>query len=133
MQTSGNEDTHLVLRGGSHGPNYSADSVEAAAALLARNGLPARVMVDFSHANSGKDADRQAVVAAEVGKRIAGGERAVAAVMIESNLVGGSQDYRAVPLVRGRSVTDACLSWEKTVPLLAILAAAVAARRASGR
>jgi len=133
MQTSGNEDTHLVLRGGSQGPNYSAASVEAAAALLARNGLPARVMVDVSHANSGKDADRQAVVAAELAQRIAGGERAVAAVMIESNLVGGSQDYRAAPLVHGQSVTDACLSWEKTIPLMGMLASAVAARRASGR
>ena len=74
-------------------------------------------MVDCSHANSGKDAERQAAVAADLASRIAAGDRAIAAVMIESNLLGGSQDYRAVPLVRGRSVTDACLSWEKTLPL----------------
>ena len=86
-------------------------------------------MVDCSHANSGKEADRQELVAADLAARIAAGDRSVAAVMIESNLLGGSQDYRAVPLVRGRSVTDACLSWEKTVPVLSRLAAAVSLRR----
>ncbi len=131
MQTTGNEDAHLVLRGGSRGPNYSAEAVRAAADLLGRNGLAERLMVDCSHANSGKDAERQVAVAADLAGRIAAGERPVAAVMIESNLVGGSQDYRAVPLVHGRSVTDACLSWERTAPLLAQLAEAAAARRAS--
>ena len=131
METSGNEDTHIVMRGGgSRGPNYSADDVRAAVALLAASGLPPHVMVDCSHANSGKDADRQDSVAADLAARIAAGDRAVAAVMIESNLLGGSQDYRAVPLVHGRSVTDACLSWEKTAPVIARLAAAVSARGA---
>jgi 3-deoxy-7-phosphoheptulonate synthase len=129
MQTTGNDDTHLVLRGGSRGPNYSADDVRSAAALLLKNKLPAFVMVDCSHANSGKDAERQTSVAADLADRITAGERAVAAVMIESNLLGGTQDYRASPLQRGRSVTDACLSWEGTLPVLGRLAKAVAARR----
>jgi 3-deoxy-7-phosphoheptulonate synthase len=129
MQTTGNEDTHLVLRGGSRGQNYSAEAVHAAAELLSKNGIPPHVMVDCSHANSGKDPERQAIVAAELAARIAAGDRAIAAVMIESNLLGGLQDYRAVPLVRGQSITDACLSWEKTLPVLAKLAEAVRARR----
>jgi 3-deoxy-7-phosphoheptulonate synthase len=131
MQTTGNEDTHLVLRGGSRGPNYSREDVRAAVGLLSGSGLPPHLMVDCSHANSGKDAERQGAVAADLAERIAAGDRAIAAVMIESNLLGGSQDYRAVPLAHGRSVTDACLSWEKTVPEIARLAAAVGARRRS--
>jgi 3-deoxy-7-phosphoheptulonate synthase len=129
MQTTGNEDTHLVLRGGSRGPNYSAENVRSAAKLLSESGLPPHLMVDCSHANSGKDAERQSTVATDLAGRIAGGDRAIAAVMIESNLVGGTQDFRTAPLVRGRSITDACLPWENTAPLLSRLAEAVAARR----
>jgi 3-deoxy-7-phosphoheptulonate synthase len=129
METTGNDDTHLVLRGGTLGPNYSAGDVHSAAALLSKNGLPPHLMVDCSHANSGRDAERQPDVASELAARIAGGDRTISAVMIESNLLGGSQDYRAVPLVRGRSVTDACLSWEATLPVLTRLAEAVASRR----
>ena len=130
MQTTGNTDTHLVLRGGSRGPNYSAADVEKAAGLLARHGLPTRIMVDLSHANSRKgEPERQKAVASDIAGRIAAGDLAVAAVMVESNLVGGSQEYGALPLVRGQSVTDACLSWEDTVPLLSELAGAVKARR----
>lgn len=129
MGTTGNEHGHLVLRGGTRGPNFSAEHVRAAAALLERNGLPPQLMVDCSHANSGKDPARQPVVAAELGRQMAAGERAIAAVMLESNLVGGSQDYQAVPLVYGRSVTDACLAWEQTTPVLAQLAEAVKRRR----
>jgi 3-deoxy-7-phosphoheptulonate synthase len=132
MQTTGNEDTHLVLRGGSRGPNYSREDVRSAVELLSGNGLAPHLMVDCSHANSGKDAERQCVVAAELAERIAAGDRAISAVMIESNLLGGSQDYRAVPLAHGRSVTDACLSWEKTLPAIARLAGAVGARRKAG-
>lgn len=130
MQTTGNEDTHLVLRGGTLGSNFSARDVSSAAALLSRSGLAPHLMVDCSHANSGRDAELQPAVASDLAARIAAGDRAIAAVMLESNLVGGSQDYRAVPLVRGQSVTDACLSWERTLPVLARLADAVAARRA---
>jgi len=129
LGTTGNDDTHLVLRGGSSGPNYSADDVRSAVSLLAGSGLPPHLMVDCSHGNSGKDAERQSAVAADLAARVGAGDRALAAVMIESNLLGGSQDYRAVPLLRGRSVTDACLSWEQTVPLLDRLAAAVGERR----
>jgi 3-deoxy-7-phosphoheptulonate synthase len=129
MQTTGNEDTHLVLRGGSRGPNYSAEDVRAAVEMLSANGLPPHLMVDCSHANSGKDPERQSAVAADLAGRIAAGDRSVAGVMMESNLLGGSQDFRAIPLVHGRSVTDACLAWEKTLPAIARLAGAVGARR----
>jgi 3-deoxy-7-phosphoheptulonate synthase len=129
MGTAGNEHGHLVLRGGSNGPNFSREHIRATAALLEKHRLPARVMVDCSHANSGKDPSRQPQVAADLATQVAAGERAIAAVMIESNLLGGAQDYRATPLVYGRSVTDACLSWEETLPVLGRFAEAVRARR----
>lgn len=129
LETAGNEHAHLVLRGGAGGPNFSAAHVRAAAGMLRKNALPPHLMIDCSHANSGKDASRQPAVAADLAAQIAGGERAIAAVMIESNLLGGAQDYQARPLVHGRSVTDACLSWEQTLPVLATLADAVKARR----
>ena len=129
LGTAGNEQTHLVLRGGASGPNFSSKHVRAAAEALKKNALPPHVMVDCSHANSGKDAARQPAIAADLAAQIAGGERAIAAVMIESNLLGGAQDYQAKPLVHGRSITDACLAWEQTLPVLAQLADAVRARR----
>jgi 3-deoxy-7-phosphoheptulonate synthase len=129
MGTAGNEHAHLVLRGGSRGPNYSAENITAAAALLRKNDLPPHLMIDCSHANSGKDPARQPAVAADVATQIAAGERAIAAVMVESNLVGGTQDYRTKPLMYGRSITDACLAWEQTLPVLAVLAEAVRTRR----
>ena len=127
--TSGNEHGHLVLRGGTRGPNFSAADVRAAVELLKKNSLPAHVMIDCSHANSGKDPARQPIVAAEIAAQIAGGDRAIAAGMIESNLLGGAQDFQTRPLVYGRSVTDACLSWEQTLPVLATFADGVKARR----
>jgi 3-deoxy-7-phosphoheptulonate synthase len=130
MGTTGNEHAHLVLRGGSKGPNYAASHVQAAAALLRQNELPPHLMIDCSHANSGKDPARQPAVAADVAAQVSAGERAIAAVMLESNLVGGTQDYQAKPLTYGRSITDACLSWEQTLPVLAALAEAVKKRRA---
>jgi 3-deoxy-7-phosphoheptulonate synthase len=129
MGTSGNEQGHLVLRGGTRGPNYSAAHIADASALLRANQLPPHLMVDCSHANSGKDASRQVVVAADLAAQIAAGEHAIAAVMLESNLLGGTQDYQAQPLVYGRSVTDPCLAWEQTLPVLAQLAEAVRSRR----
>ncbi|MGH7996683.1 MAG: 3-deoxy-7-phosphoheptulonate synthase [Opitutaceae bacterium] len=129
LGTSGNDQTHLVLRGGTRGPNYGAAEIQAAAALLRRSELPEQLMVDCNHANSGKDPERQPQVAAELARQLADGERAIAAVMLESNLVGGAQNYRAHPLVYGQSVTDGCLGWEKTVPVLAELAEAVRRRR----
>jgi 3-deoxy-7-phosphoheptulonate synthase len=129
LGTSGNDRGHLVLRGGASGPNYSAESVHAAAELLRAAGLPPFLMVDCSHANSGKDAERQPAVAADLAARMAAGERAICGVMIESNLLGGAQDDRARPFVYGRSITDPCLSFEKTLPVLARLAEAVRSRR----
>jgi 3-deoxy-7-phosphoheptulonate synthase len=129
LGTSGNEYGHLVLRGGTRGPNYTPEQVRAAADLLRAADLPTVLLVDCSHANSGKDAECQPAVAREIAAQIAAGERAIGGVMIESNLLGGAQDYRTRPLVYGRSITDPCLSFEKTAPVLAELAGAVRARR----
>lgn len=129
MGTAGNEHAHLVLRGGSRGPNFSAEQVAAAAEMLRRNGLPAQLMVDCSHANSAKDPERQPAVAADLAAQIAAGNRTVAAAMIESNLLGGAQAHEARPLVHGRSITDPCLSWERTLPVFSTLAEAVKKRR----
>ncbi len=129
MGTAGNEHAHLVLRGGASGPNFSAEHVQAAVALLRLHDLPPHLMVDCSHANSGKDPARQPAVAADVAAQVAAGGHGIMAVMLESNLFGGAQDYRAQPLVHGRSITDPCLAWEQTLPVLAQLADAVRARR----
>jgi 3-deoxy-7-phosphoheptulonate synthase len=130
LGTAGNDRCHLVLRGGTRGPNYAAEHVEDAVKLLAAAGLSPGLMVDCSHANSGKDPARQPVVAAAVAAQIAAGQRAICGVMLESNLLGGAQDYQARPLVYGRSITDPCLPWEETAPVLDQLAAAVRTRRA---
>lgn len=134
LGTAGNDQGHLVLRGGSRtGPNYSREHVAGATALLARAGLPPVVLVDCSHGNSGKQAARQAVVARDLAEQVAGpapGARAILGFMLESNLVGGSQ--RLEPgrtLTYGQSITDACLSFDETVPLLEELARAAATRR----
>ncbi len=125
LGTTGNEHTHLVLRGGTSGPNHHPAAVGEVVALLAKNGVPGRLVIDCSHANSGKDPARQPAVAAEIAAHIADGERAIAGVMLESHLLGGTQDFQAKPLVYGRSITDACLSWEQTLPVLGVLADAV--------
>ncbi len=130
MGTSGNPETHLVLRGGSDGPNFSAAHIMEARQLLNAQNLPPFVMVDCSHANSGKDAERQPLVADELGEQIRSGDATIAGVMLESHLIGGSQSLDTDPLVYGRSITDACLAWEKTLPVLDTLAAAVRGRRA---
>ncbi len=129
MGTSGNPHGHLVLRGGTHGPNYASADVGEAVALLRKNDLTPGLMVDCSHANSGKDPERQPMVIAEVAGQISAGERAITAVMLESNLLGGAQGYQDDPLVYGRSITDGCLSWEKTLPLFETLSKAVQSRR----
>ncbi|MEJ8280495.1 3-deoxy-7-phosphoheptulonate synthase [Pseudonocardia spirodelae] len=123
VTTTGNPDTHVILRGGTR-PNYSADDVAATVAALRAAGLPERVVVDASHGNSGKDRERQAVVVAELARRIAGGERAVTGLMMESFLEAGRQEL-GPDMVRGRSVTDACMSWDTTDALLGTLADAV--------
>jgi len=129
LGTAGNDKGHLVLRGGKNGPNCSAEHVRAAVALLQPSELPPFLLVDCSHGNSGKDAGRQPAVAADLAAQIAAGERAICGVMLESNLRDGAQDYRTRPLVYGRSVTDPCLAWEQTLPVLARLAAAARTRR----
>jgi 3-deoxy-7-phosphoheptulonate synthase len=132
--TRGNDACHVILRGGHRRPNYHAEDVEQAARALSRAGLPARVMIDCSHGNSGKDPARQPAVARDVAGQIADGSRRVFGVMIESHLVGGRQDVRpGQPLVRGQSITDACLGWDDTVPVLDDLAKAVRARREKAR
>ena len=129
ITTAGNPDCHVILRGGSGGPNHDAASVAAALERMRAVGLPARVIVDASHGNSGKDHVRQAAVAGEIAARIAGGERGVAGVMLESFLVGGRQELGA-GMTYGQSVTDACMGWDDTADVLDELAAAVATRGA---
>lgn len=127
--TAGNPDCHVILRGGKGNINYDAASVDSASALLAKAGLPERVMIDCSHANSRKMHERQKYVCRDICAQIADGDQRIMGVMIESNLVAGAQSPSAKPLVRGQSVTDACLSWDDTTPLLDALAEAVVARR----
>lgn len=131
FQTSGNDDCHLILRGGKSHTNYDAASVDDASALLAKAGLPERVMIDCSHANSRKLHRRQGYVCRDICAQLTAGDSRIMGVMIESNLVEGNQSPDAKPLVRGQSVTDACLAWDSTLPLLEELAAAVRERRRS--
>ncbi len=131
FSTSGNEDGHVILRGGRQ-PNYDSGSVQAAAAALEDSGIsPTRIMIDFSHANSRKQPRRQMEVGADVMRQIAGGENRVMGVMIESHLVEGRQDVEpGGELVHGQSITDACLGWDDTSELLKQLAESVKTRRA---
>ncbi len=130
VSTRGNDACHVILRGAASGPNYEAKSIAGVVARLEEAGLPPFVMVDCSHGNSRKDHRNQPLVAEDLGRQIASGSRAIAAVMIESNLVEGRQDV--VPgreLVHGQSITDACVSWETTETMLEGLAHAVQKRR----
>jgi 3-deoxy-7-phosphoheptulonate synthase len=129
FETRGNDDCHVILRGGKQ-PNYSAADVESTCALLKVSGLRAQVMVDVSHANSSKQHQKQIEVAADVARQIAGGDRRIVGLMVESHLNEGRQDIVAgQPLKHGVSVTDACISMAQTLPVLEGLAAAVRARR----
>ncbi len=129
VETRGNDDCHIILRGGKN-PNYEAAAVQAACEQLARAGLPERLMIDCSHANASKDYRRQAEVAADLGRQIAGGERRIVGVMVESHLVEGRQDLEpGRALAFGQSITDACLGWDDSVKLLGTLAEGVKARR----
>lgn len=130
VSTHGNTDCHVILRGGERGPNYDAESVASAVAQLAAHEVPARLMVDCSHANSRKQHHRQVEVARDLATQIKSGSDAVFGVMIESFLEEGRQEVQKdAPLCYGKSITDACLSWDNTVPVLHDLAAAVLARR----
>ncbi|HXN70831.1 MAG TPA: 3-deoxy-7-phosphoheptulonate synthase, partial [Bradyrhizobium sp.] len=127
--TSGNEDCHIILRGGSR-PNYDQASVAAAADELTRAGVAQRMMVDASHANSGKKPENQPKVIADIARQISDGEQRIIGLMIESNLVAGRQDVLpGTALTYGQSITDGCIDWQTTVPALHVLADAVAARR----
>ena len=130
VETAGNVHCHLILRGGSRGPNYDAASVGAAADKLRAAELPHRIMVDCSHGNSDKDHKRQPAVARDVAQQVAAGARDIFGVMLESHLVEGNQKQQAgSELVYGQSITDACIGWEDTAAVLEELAAAVATRR----
>ena len=131
FQTAGNADCHIILRGGKH-PNYDMFSVDDASAMLTKAGLPARLMIDASHANSRKIPARQIDVAHDVAMQVARGNRAVFGLMLESNLVEGRQNVVAGrALVYGQSITDPCIAWGATQDLLARLAAAVQERRST--
>jgi 3-deoxy-7-phosphoheptulonate synthase len=133
VETRGNDDCHIILRGGKS-PNYDAASVQAACAELARAKLPERLMIDCSHANAAKDYRRQAAVAADIGRQVAGGERRIIGAMVESHLVEGRQDLApGKPLVFGQSITDSCLGWDESIMLLEHLAEAVKERRKQSR
>jgi 3-deoxy-7-phosphoheptulonate synthase len=132
VATNGNEDCHVILRGG-RAPNYDAASVEAAAAEMAKAGLAQRLMVDASHANSAKVAENQLRVCQDVSAQLARGEDRIVGVMIESHLVAGRQDLaKGKELVYGQSVTDACVGWEDSVRALEVLAEGVRRRRLHG-
>ena len=129
FNTTGNEDTHIILRGGSR-PNYDQESVAEAANEMESAGLRPNLMIDFSHANSRKQHDKQIEVARDVASQIRRGNHNITGVMIESHLVAGRQDLiEGRDLVYGQSITDACINWDDSVPVLEQLAAAVRERR----
>ncbi|MFP5466820.1 MAG: 3-deoxy-7-phosphoheptulonate synthase [Gammaproteobacteria bacterium] len=137
VQTNGNKDCHVILRGGK-APNYDAGSVSAAVKELEAARLPARLMVDCSHANSSKQHERQLVVAREIAAQIEGGSRSIFGVMIESHIEAGAQKFTpgkddVRSLEYGKSITDACLGWNDSLESLDVLSAAVARARACRR
>src|SRR5438876_795993 len=132
VSTRGNPDCHVILRGGVNGPNYDAISVQKTLAALRDAGLPPRLMIDTSHGNSDKDYRRQPLVAHDIGAQVAQGETGIVGVMMESFISDGRQDLEdSRRLAYGQSITDACMGWEMTVPVLRELAAAVRARRSA--
>lgn len=132
VKTLGNEDSHLILRGGNTGPNYSAEHIQAAESALVKAKVPVKIMVDFSHANSNKQHERQLIVCDDVCQQIIDGNESIFGVMIESHLKAGAQKHvEGQPqsaLVYGQSITDACIGWEETEKVLAQLAAASSVR-----
>jgi 3-deoxy-7-phosphoheptulonate synthase len=129
--TTGNSDCHVILRGG-RVPNYDAASIAATWNVMAAAGLSTCIMIDCSHGNSGKQPENQARVIESVAQQIEAGDARIGGVMLESHLVAGRQDLVAgLPLVYGQSITDGCIDWESSVPILERLAAAVVQRRRS--
>jgi 3-deoxy-7-phosphoheptulonate synthase len=130
FSTSGNDDCHVILRGGGEGPNFDAGSIAHTRGLLRGAELDRGIMIDFSHANSRKQHELQLEVSKDVCSQIAGGDDGIVGVMVESNLVAGRQSATpGAELVYGQSITDACLGWSESETLLAELADAVIARR----
>ncbi len=128
--TRGNRDTHVILRGGRNGPNYDAEGVQRTLAVLRAAHMPPRVMIDTSHGNSAKDYHRQPLVARVIAEQVAAGESGIIGVMLESFLLDGRQELTdRTRLTFGQSITDACMGWDMTVPVLRELASAVRARR----
>jgi 3-deoxy-7-phosphoheptulonate synthase len=129
VSTNGNEDCHIILRGGK-APNYDAASVDAACKAIEASGLAARLMIDASHANSSKKPENQVPVCADISRQVAAGDRRIVGVMVESHLVAGRQDLvEGKSLTYGQSVTDGCISWEDSLGVLEDLAAGVRQRR----
>jgi 3-deoxy-7-phosphoheptulonate synthase len=129
VSTSGNEDCHIILRGGNK-PNYDAASVDAASRTLAEAGIPARLMIDFSHGNSSKKPEKQAEVGVDVARQLGGGDERIVGVMFESHLKPGRQDLLpGKQLEYGVSITDGCLGWEESRQVLDVLAEGVRHRR----
>ena len=127
--TSGNDDCHIILRGGKV-PNFDAERVEAASVEATKSGIRPAIMIDASHANSSKNPENQPLVLTDVGAQVAAGDHRIIGVMIESNLVAGRQDLvPGKPLAYGQSITDGCIGWDTTVETLERLAEAVATRR----
>lgn len=130
VETRGNRDTHVILRGGRTGPNFDAESVDLTLKSLVEAHLPPRLMIDASHGNSGKDFHRQPAVASVVAEQIASGQGGIVGIMLESFLVDGRQELDwALEMTYGQSVTDGCMGWEMMVPVLHELARGVQARR----
>src|SRR5690606_21875041 len=133
VHTTGNPHCHVILRGGAGGPNYDADSVTAAGRALEASGARPNVMVDCSHGNSNKDYRRQPLVAQALAQQIANGQPYLTGAMLESHLVEGNQKLvDKESLAYGQSITDACISWQATEPILSHWAEAVRARRQHG-
>jgi 3-deoxy-7-phosphoheptulonate synthase len=129
VTTKGNDACHVILRGSTRGPNYEPAALTEAVGILEQAGLRGSVMIDCSHGNSNKDYRQQPAVCRAIAEQVAAGSRAIFGLMIESNLVEGNQKLGNGPLTYGQSITDACVSWESTVPMLDELAAAVRTRR----
>ena len=131
FKTAGNEDCHIILRGGKH-PNYDMFSVDDASAMLEKAGLPVRIMIDASHSNSRKIPARQIDVVHDIATQVSRGNKGIFGVMIESHLLEGRQDVKDVNnLTYGQSITDACICWEDTEKVLRGLAEAAATRRSA--
>jgi 3-deoxy-7-phosphoheptulonate synthase len=132
VSTKGNDDCHIILRGGKSAPNYDAASVKDACQQMEKAGLKQRLMID---ANSLKKPERQIPVSADIASQISGGDGRIIGIMIESHLLPGSQELLpGIDLTYGKSITDGCIGWEESVQVLDLLAEAVRSRRAaSGR